>query len=89
MAVYEGRWYIAPTTVRIHGGGWTQGRVPVDRFELAADDATGSVRRNDRFALSLFRRPRTDPPGTMTLSATWPGQAEPVVLAAVEELGYG
>ena len=86
MAVYDGRWYIAPANVRIHGGGWTQGRVPVDRFELASDDASGSVLRSDRFALTLFRRPRTDPLGAMKLTATWPGQDEPVILAAVEEL---
>ena len=86
MAVYDGRWYIAPANVRIHGGGWTQERVPVDRFELASDDAGGSVLRSDRFALTLFRRPRTDPLGAMKLTATWPGQDEPVILAAVEEL---
>ena len=33
MAVYDGRWYIAPSNVRIQGGGWTQERVPVDGFE--------------------------------------------------------
>ena len=32
MVVYDGRWYIAPTNVRIHGGGWGQERVPVDGF---------------------------------------------------------
>ena len=40
MAVYDGRWYIAPSNVRIQGGGWTQERVPVDGFEL-------DVRRRD------------------------------------------
>src|SRR5688500_6033865 len=39
MAVYDGRWYVAPTNVRIQGGGWTQERVPVDGFELVSDDA--------------------------------------------------
>jgi hypothetical protein len=86
MAVYDGRWHIAPTNVRIHGGGWTQERVPVDRFELASDDERGSALHSDRFALTLFRRPRADPLGVMKLSATWPGQDEPVILAAVEEL---
>ena len=41
MAVYDGRWYIAPSNVRIQGGGWTQERVPVDGFELESDEATG------------------------------------------------
>ena len=41
MAVYDGRWYIAPTGVRVQGGGWTLERVPVDRFELECDEAEG------------------------------------------------
>jgi hypothetical protein len=86
MAVYEGRWYVAPTAVRIRGGGWTQERVPVDRFERVSDDATASVLRNDRFEMTVSRRPRPEPPAPMQLTATWPGQAEPVVLAAVVEL---
>jgi hypothetical protein len=86
MAVHDGRWYIAPTNVRIQGGGWTQERVPVDRFDLASDDATGSVLRSDRFELTLFRRPRPGPPGIMRLTARWPGKDEPVILAAVEEV---
>ena len=53
LAVYDGRWYIAPSNVRIEGGGWTQERVPVDRFELDTDDATRSVLRNDRFELTV------------------------------------
>ena len=57
LAVYDGRWYIAPSNVRIHGGGWTQERVPVDGFALDADDATVSVLRNERFDLTVFRRP--------------------------------
>src|SRR3954452_6708904 len=43
LAVYEGRWYVAPSNVRIKGGGWTQARVPVDGFELQSDEATASV----------------------------------------------
>jgi hypothetical protein len=86
MAEYDGRWYVAPSKVRIRGGGWTQERVPVDRFELTSDDATASALRNDRFELTLFRRPRPGPASAMRLTATWPGQDEPVVLAAVKEL---
>src|SRR4051812_22595145 len=47
MVVYDGRWYVAPTNVRIQGGGWTQERVPVDGFELISDEAAASVLRND------------------------------------------
>ena len=85
MVVYDGRWYIAPSTVRIQGGGWTQERVPVDGFELGSDDATGAVLRNDRFELTVFRRPRPGPRPAIGLTATWPGQPDPVVLAEVRE----
>jgi hypothetical protein len=85
MAVYDGRWYIAPSNVRIQGGGWTQERVPVDGFELDADDATKSVLRNERFELTVFRRPVPGPRPAMGLTAAWDGQADPVVLAKVEE----
>src|SRR5689334_15382003 len=51
LAVYDDRWYIAPSNVRIQGGGWTQERVAVDGFEAIRDDATGVVLRNDRFEL--------------------------------------
>jgi hypothetical protein len=85
MAVYDDRWYVAPSNVRIHGGGWTQERVPVDRFELDADDATVSVLRYERFELSVFRRPVPGPRPAMGLTATWDGHADPVVLAKIEE----
>jgi hypothetical protein len=61
MAVYEGRWHVAPSPLRIRGGGWTQERVPVDHFELVADGAAAEIARlrNDRFDLTLFRHPRS------------------------------
>ncbi len=85
MAVYEDRWYIAPTNVRIQGGGWTLERVPVDGFELAADDGGPAVLRNDRFELTVFRRPVTGPRPAIGLTATWDGQPNPVVLAELSE----
>jgi len=85
LAMYDGRWYIAPTNVRIHGGGWSQERVPVDGFELESDDATGSVLHNDRFELTVFRRPTPGPQPAIGLTATWDGQSDPVVLAEVRE----
>ena len=85
MAVYDGRWYIAPTNVRIRGGGWTLERVPVDGFELVSDELTSSVLRNDRFELTCFRRPRPGAQPPMGLTATWAGQPEPVVLATITE----
>jgi len=85
MAVYDDRWYIAPSNVRIQGGGWTQERVPVDGFELEADDGTASVLHNDRFDLTMFRRPAPRARPAMALTATWDGQTDALVLAAVRE----
>ena len=85
LALFDDRWYIAPGHVRIQGGGWTEERVPVDGFELVADDATGSVLRNDRFELTLFRRPVPGARPPIGLTATWAERPEPVVLAEVRE----
>lgn len=85
MVEYEDRWYIAPTKVRIQGGGWGLERVPVDGFELESDEAAASVLRNDRFALTVFRRPTSSPRPAVGLTASWEGRAEPVVLAEVQE----
>jgi hypothetical protein len=71
--------------VRIQGGGWTEERVPVDGFELERDDATASVLRNERFELTVYRRPVSGPRPPMGLTATWP-EARAVVLAEVQEL---
>ena len=74
MAVYDGRWYIAPSNVRIQGGGWTLERVPVDGFELASDDGGPAVLRNERFELIVFRRPVPAPRPAIGLTASWDGQ---------------
>lgn len=85
MVVYDGRWYIAPSNVRIQGGGWTQERVPVDGFDLESDDATASVFHNDRFELTVFRRPVAGPRPAIGLTASWDEQGDAVVLAEVRE----
>jgi hypothetical protein len=84
LVVYDGRWFIAPSNVRIRGGGWTQERVAVDGFELRSDDAHASVLVNDRFELTMYRRPMVGTVPAIGLTATWDGQADPVVLAAVD-----
>src|SRR4051812_1979403 len=85
LAVYDGRWYIAPTNVRIQGGGWTQERVPIDGFELLSDAANASVLQNDRFDLTLFRRPVAGPRPPIGLMATWDARPDPVVLVEIHE----
>jgi hypothetical protein len=87
MVVYDDRWYIAPSPVRIRGGGWTDERVAVDRFEVERDDETGATLRNDRFLLDVSRRPTAGPRPAIGLTASGGGLAEPVVLAAVTDLG--
>jgi len=37
LAEHDGRWYVAPSNVRIRGGGWNGRRVPVDGFALESD----------------------------------------------------
>ena len=85
MAMYEDRWYIAPSTVRIQGGGWGLERVAVDGFKLLTDDADRSLLRSDRFDLTVFRRPPAGPQPAIGLTATWDGHPEPIVLTEVGE----
>jgi len=85
MAEVDGHWYIAPSNIRLGGGGWTQERVAVDGFEGDDTDATTVVLRNDRFELTVFRRPAAGPRPAIALTATWEGLTEPVVLAQLTE----
>jgi Maltokinase N-terminal cap domain len=85
MAQFDDRWYIAPSNVRIHGGGWGQDRVPVDGFELTTDEADASVLRNDGFELTVFRRPVLGPRPAIGLTASWDGLGGEAVLAAVRQ----
>jgi hypothetical protein len=85
MAVYDGRWYIAPTNVRIQGGGWSLERVPVDGFAITKQDETSATLANERFEMTVFRRLRQGSKPAIGLTATWPAQPDPVVLAEVRE----
>jgi hypothetical protein len=85
MARHESRWYIAPAKVRIQGGGWARGPVPVDGFVHEQDDDVSVTLANDRFELKVFRRPRYGSRPPIGLTATWLDQPNPVVLAEVRE----
>ncbi|MCU1393403.1 MAG: hypothetical protein JWM34_1831 [Ilumatobacteraceae bacterium] len=88
MVVHDGRWIVAPTNIRLSGGGWTMERVPVDGFEAshdAGDDATTVRLRNERFELTVHRHVSAGPRPAIGLTATWDGLASPVVLAEVRE----
>lgn len=86
MAVYDGRWYVAPAPVRIEGGGWSLERVPVDGFER---QGSGDVFVNDGFELRFHRAPVAQPRPPMGLAARWDGQADPVLVAQVLALSNG
>jgi hypothetical protein len=79
------RSYVAPSSVRIQGGGWTPKVAPVDGFSPVSADGSNVVLANDRFELTVFRRPTTGPSPAVGLTATWDGQ-DPVVLTEVREL---
>lgn len=85
MVVYDDRWYIAPSNVRICGGGWTLERVAVDGFETAAHDATSVTLHNDRFEMTVHRRPAAGHQPAIGLTATWDGLHDTVVLVEVSE----
>lgn len=83
MAVYDGRWYVAPTNVRIAGGGWTMERVPVDGFTMGADDGDVVTLANDGLEVRVWRRPLAGDRPPIGMVATWNGQQDPVVLTEV------
>lgn len=87
MVSYDGVWHIAPTNVRLRGGGWGLERVPVDGFRSDAVDATTVVFRNARFEMTVHRQLTVGPQPTIGLTAHWPGQRESVVLTDVVETG--
>ena len=82
---FAGRLHIVPKNVRIQGGGWGLDPVAVDGFERAGDDPTTVTYRNDRFELTVFRRPEPRPRPPMGLTATWDAEPDPVLLAQVRE----
>jgi hypothetical protein len=76
---------VAPSNVRIQGGGWAPKVALVDGFEHAATEGPTAVLRNDRFELTVHRRPVVGPKPPIGLTATWDGDPDPVVLTEVRE----
>jgi len=81
----DGGWVVAPSNVRIHGGGWTDGLVTVDGFVSESEDAAVSVLRNDRFELTVFRRPVPGERPGIGATANVDGSDRDVVLAQIRE----
>lgn len=88
MVEHDGRWTVVPSPVRLFGGGWSAGPVPVDRYVMTSPDQDGwAVLGNDRFELRLARRPVPGDPPAIGLLASVPGVDEPLVLASIHEHG--
>lgn len=86
MAVYEDRWYVAPTNVRIRGGGWDLRRVPVDGFEPVSGDGPMTAELiNEQLSLTVHRRPVPGAQPAIGLTASWDGGPGDVVLTEVRE----
>lgn len=85
MAEWDGRWFVAPSNVRIHGGGWGQERVPVDHLECDWYDATDAVLRNERIEMVVHRRPIKGPQPRIGLTASSDDWSGPVVLTEVTD----
>jgi Maltokinase N-terminal cap domain len=83
MVDNAGRWTLLPTPVHLDGGGWFHGPVPVDGFSTVSDDDTWAVLRNDRLELRVAHRPFAGERPPIGLTARWPGQLEPVIVAEV------
>lgn len=86
MVVYDGRWHIAPTNVRLVGGGWDMERVAVDEFTVVSEDVASTQFRNDGFDLTFFRRLAVAERPPMGLTAEWADQPDPMLLAQVSVL---
>lgn len=85
MVTYDGKWFIAPTNVRLRGGGWTGARVSVDDLVPMSGDPSTPRYRNERFELTVYRRPVVGPQPALGLTATWEGAPGSVVLAEVRQ----
>ncbi len=81
----DGGWVVAPSNVRIHGGGWTQGLVPVEGLEFESESESTSVLHNDRFELTVFRRPVAGERPSIGITASLDGSDQEVVLAQIRE----
>jgi len=85
----DGGLVVAPGNVRIHGGGWTQGVVAVDGFTFASESGSESgsaaVLHNDRFELTVFRRPVAGERPAIGITASLDGLDHDVVLAQLRE----
>lgn len=86
LVVHDGRWLVVPPRIRLTGGSGDTSRVPVDGFASQPDEDGWAVLRSELFELRMARLPVAGPQPPTGLTATWKGQAEPVVLSELRRL---
>lgn len=85
MVVYDGQWFIAPTPVRIRGGGWPVDRVSVHGFATADVDAATVQFANAGFDMTVHRLPQPGAQPPLGLTATWDGLGESILLTEIAQ----
>ncbi len=81
----NGRRSARESAVRLSGGGWSGGWVPVDGWGAPEQDGDDTVLTSPEWTLRLVRRLGAAPTGEgYELTGTWPGQDEPALLARVQ-----
>lgn len=85
MVEHDGRVFAVPSTVRLSGSGWSGEPTLVDGFTLASDDGDHVTFRNQDIELRVARRLTTGGRPAVGLTATWPDQDEPVVIAQIRD----
>jgi hypothetical protein len=82
-AHHEGRWFVAPTTIKLcHLGPRTTEPVAVDGLRLESDDGSSVTFGRGRLSLTLYRELRPALEGDSGLAADWPSNSAPVLLAS-------
>lgn len=85
MVERDGQVLVVPPKVRLFGSGWFGEPTPVDGFTLALDDGDHVTFRNQGIELCVARRLTSSDRPAMGLTATWPSQDEPVVIAQIRD----
>lgn len=85
MVVYGDQWFIAPSQVRLQGGGWSHERVSVDGFSADARNGESVRFANERFDMVFHRRVNAGSQPAIGLTALCHGHPERLLLAEISE----
>ncbi len=86
MAQHDGRWYAAPSTLSVVGGGGNAAPVAIDRFVVEDPRGADVVAVSDHFEMKIHRKPTTAPHPSIGLRASWAGRSSDVVLLHLERV---